>query len=333
MEPLRPRRSPRKSSLDLNGRGYLANLFGFPVSELEAWLQSEHVRPQLQEWYRLAVEDPDHYNYVLDLINQGVFEQTGNEFEEEILLTAFSEGDDITQCVTSGKIDISELSTIDLWTATVWGIASSSQDHIPTFHQLFNLQPLKGLSIVVDVLSIAFHSIAHRGNASCYHVLINGPRSGLEELEAWAEDDTSDIEEDDIMEDSEYASERFSSSEPSEQMSTSDSPLQASSGHEIDNTTATSSLPSIPTKRKFGMDNFEHDLIDDSLTEPMTSALWTRPAIVNFNDPSTVQPKRIKITQEPPTSILPSAPSANFFGNLTIRTRRHSSRRHSKPHK
>lgn len=86
------RRSVREKFIDLNGRGYLSDLLGCSVNDLEAWIQSESVLPHLQLWYKLCIRGVDRYNEILDKINRGDFAAPHNPLEEELLLTCLGEG-------------------------------------------------------------------------------------------------------------------------------------------------------------------------------------------------------------------------------------------------
>lgn len=162
------RRSYRRKVIDLNGRGYLSDQLGLSIEQLEAWTQSSGVKAALATWHRRCIEDAPTYNSILNMINAGVFETRNNKFEEELLLASIGE-----YSLYEDEKTI-ESFAMDMWAEATRSIVKGSLDFLHIFSHLYRYHTARLFAIVIDMLCLAFHSIAHRENDSCWYIIIRG---------------------------------------------------------------------------------------------------------------------------------------------------------------
>lgn len=185
------RRSSRLSNncnLKVNGRDYLSRRLGCSVERLEEWMQSATVQPYLQEWYILAVTLGAYYDKVVALIHNGRFYPgpAQPEGDSHIGIANDFEADILTSCMKANKrstslFEWSKLETMEGWSVTdIWAGAARRVVHYNrAAGQCFQYWPDSEdcHAFVIDLLSLAFHSIVHRGLDSRYHTLIGIPHT------------------------------------------------------------------------------------------------------------------------------------------------------------
>ncbi|KAK5134488.1 hypothetical protein LTR08_006405 [Meristemomyces frigidus] len=198
----KPRRSTRLSAHDdPNGRVYLASLLSWPRHRLETWLTSPTVRPHLQLWYRLCISNSRRFNDAVEWINtgpKGYYFHT-DDLEEDLLLMCLGEGNDGYDYVER-KARTEWWITQEVWARTAWRIVQANAGEKEVFELMVEERPAGAYGFVIEVLCLAFHSIAHRGKGSCYVELING--GGCERAEEALQDETGmdDLVDDDDTE-------------------------------------------------------------------------------------------------------------------------------------
>jgi len=139
-------------------------------------MQAPYIQPHLQHWYLHCVVRARCYNVVLELINTGRFQKPENGFDQDILLECFCIDEHDVSAAT-GKIveaDHDYETTVQLWAKAAHKVIEQSDGREPIITYLLKRHPAKAYYFAIDLLSIAFHGIAHRGRSSCYEVLING---------------------------------------------------------------------------------------------------------------------------------------------------------------
>lgn len=175
------RRSARLGSEDPNGRDYLANLLKCPRAKLENFIISPSVRPHLQLWFTLCIDDCDRYNDAIDWINTGErgYFYNPSDLEEDLLLMCLRED-------SRGRISEKENSygdpevktarwiTQELWALTAWRIVQANKSVGQPFGRMYIDHTVSCYAFAIDLLCIAFHSIAHRSKDSCWMWLIKG---------------------------------------------------------------------------------------------------------------------------------------------------------------
>jgi len=182
-----PRRSARLTVYDSNGRDALASTLNWSRTQLETWLTSPTVRPHLRLWYRTCIENERRYNEGIEWINTGEkgYYYNPSDLEEDVLLECFGEGiaggSPELEAMIGGTVGFAtegiktaSWTTVELWARTAWRIVQNNMDAGQVFEQAALKHPAACYAAVIDLLCIAFHSIAHRGAASCYRDLIIG---------------------------------------------------------------------------------------------------------------------------------------------------------------
>jgi hypothetical protein len=242
------RRSPRQIHYDSNGRDYLADKLGCSRMELEEWIQSPTVRPHLRQWYILCVSGPKRFNDAIEWINSGAdgYFYNPEDLEEELLFLCLETAKDPA---VDGILEVDEhdvvslideankaknMITQELWARTALRVVHSNKGKGQPFETALQTQPATCYAFAIDLLCIAFHSIAFRGYASIYEQLINGKASAQLNFEEYG--DTMDYEIDD--EDTVYSSEDDSESTTMISDHSSDDDFQGAS----EDTDATSEL-------------------------------------------------------------------------------------------
>lgn len=184
------RRSSRLEPYDSNGRLYLADQIGWSRKQLETWITSITVQPHLRLWYQICIGSPRRFNDAVDWINGGEGGYYYNEegLEEDLLLLCLSDGGaDPDNVVPAHEADATSFnnaqkSTTDwptqaIWARAAWRIVNSNKQPGEAFAGSIDTHPAACYSFVIDLLCLAFHSIAHRGAASVYTDLINNSRA------------------------------------------------------------------------------------------------------------------------------------------------------------
>lgn len=186
MADFEPRRSSRLNTHDPNGRDYLCSLMGWSRYRLESWITSPTVQPHLQLWYRLCIESERRYNDAAEWINTGSrgYYYRESDLEDDLLLMCLCEGnggdgDTEPSAYASGTTNTGKWITQELWARTAWRIVQANRGEGQAFTKMSDEHPAACYGFAVDLLSIAFHSIAHRREASCYEELINGPAKSV----------------------------------------------------------------------------------------------------------------------------------------------------------
>jgi len=180
MAVIEPRRSTRVRAYESNGREYLAGTMGWSRQKLEGWLTSPTVRPHLQLWYQLCVTSQRRFNEAVEWINTGErgYFYNKRDLEEDLLLACLGEGVDGWPGEGPGYADkaaqTGSWTTQELWARTSWRVVQANRDSGLAFAKTFLDHTSACYAFVIDVLCIAFHSIAFRGKDSYYRHLING---------------------------------------------------------------------------------------------------------------------------------------------------------------
>lgn len=201
------RRSARHqaASYDANGRDYLAVQLMMTREELEAWLRSPSVHQHLLLWYNLCVLGRRRYNEAAEWINCG---EGGHFYDEQGL-----EGDLLLSCLGEGNIEKGASSATlfadatirtnqwpaeQLWARAAWRVVQYNSGPGQMFEQAVFQHPAAAYALAIDILCIAFHSIAYRSHDSVWHELIGNPIPGSTTTTA-IELDQSDETRDDEM--------------------------------------------------------------------------------------------------------------------------------------
>ncbi|KAK3057351.1 hypothetical protein LTR09_001534 [Extremus antarcticus] len=208
------RRSLRLNPYDSNGREYLAGLLGTGRVNLESWIVSPTVRPHLAYWYRICISGSERFNDAIKWINSGdagyYYNPAG--LEEDLLLICLGGGDDEafkanSEPMTSSK-SFAELnaktkfwSTRELWARAAWRVVHDNRSEGQPFEKRFEEHPAACYGVAIDLLCLAFHSIAFRGKASAYEGLING-----EGMQKKGQEGGVRVEESSLVDDNSFAS-------------------------------------------------------------------------------------------------------------------------------
>ncbi|KAF2216180.1 hypothetical protein CERZMDRAFT_93478 [Cercospora zeae-maydis SCOH1-5] len=179
---VRLRRSQRchAANYDSNGRDYLASELGYTRSGLEKWLAAPEVHQHLALWYNLCVLGRRRYNDAIDWIIEGeegyFYDKQG--LEEDVLLTCLGEGNakilegqELSDFIEDG-VNTSNWSTAKLWARTAWRIVQSNCSEGQCFRTTIVRHPAAAYGLTIDVLCLAFHSIAYRKAESIWHGLV-----------------------------------------------------------------------------------------------------------------------------------------------------------------
>ncbi|KAI5368075.1 hypothetical protein Slin15195_G032090 [Septoria linicola] len=201
------RRSARHqaASYDANGRDYLAGQLTMTRPGLEAWLFSPSVHQHLLLWYNLCVLGRRRYNEAAGWINFG---EGGYFYDEQGL-----EGNLLLLCLGEGNIEKGTSSTTlfadattntnqwpaeQLWARAAWRVVQYNSGPGQIFEQAVFQHPAAAYALAIDVLCIAFHSIAYRQQESVWHELIGASITSSTTTTA-IELDQSDETQDDEM--------------------------------------------------------------------------------------------------------------------------------------
>lgn len=174
-----PTRRSARVIYDSNGRDYLCSVTGWTRDTLDQWLISDSVRSHLQLWYAICIQSKGRFNEGVDWINTGYFYDEG-ALEEDVLLLCLNEGNskDTKDNATStngpayaDKIAITcKWITAEVWGRTSWRIVQDNVGRGEAFEKAVIEHPSAAYAFVIDVLCLAFHSIAYRGKASVWEV-------------------------------------------------------------------------------------------------------------------------------------------------------------------
>ncbi|KAK3717025.1 hypothetical protein LTR37_006080 [Vermiconidia calcicola] len=188
-EPIR--RSARLTTYDSNGREYLASSIGWSLNELQRWVTSPTVQPHLQLWYNLCVSGARRFNDAIEWINTGERGYFYNplDLEEDLLLLCLGEGDGVDEQEPQSRLNEERAAyndekavtgkwiTQELWARTAWRIVQGNRGDEQAFEKHVREHPAACYAFVIDLLCLAFHSLAFRGRASLYEGLVNGASS------------------------------------------------------------------------------------------------------------------------------------------------------------
>ena len=188
MAPGKPRRSPRLDIVESNGRDYLADTMGWTREELEEWVSSSSVKPHLQRWHQICVAGRNRLNDAIGWLSTGNPEYYNNaeELEEDLLLMCLGEGtmDNQGDLGEGGEgesfrhadknVKTTEWTTQELWARTAWRIVQNNKGVGEVFEKRAEAHPAACYGFTIDLVCLAFHSIAFRGRASIWEQLING---------------------------------------------------------------------------------------------------------------------------------------------------------------
>ncbi|SMR47616.1 unnamed protein product [Zymoseptoria tritici ST99CH_3D1] len=188
-----------------NGRDCLAYKLDIGRTNLEAWLTSETVLPHLVLWSKLCIDNPRRYNDASEWVNfvEGKYFEDGGELEEDLLLACLGEGQSNAGGNEEGvgessvfadhNAKTSSWCTQDLWARTAWRIVQDNSGPGEIFQRWIDHHPAFAYAVAIDVLCLAFHSIAWRESASCWWVLINSTPTQEKSKTALASFITSNI--------------------------------------------------------------------------------------------------------------------------------------------
>ncbi|SMQ47833.1 unnamed protein product [Zymoseptoria tritici ST99CH_3D7] len=154
-------------------------------TQLEQWLTSDTVLPHLVLWSKLCIDNPRRYNDASEWVNfvDGKYFEDGGELEEDLLLACLAEGQSNAKGNDEGVGGSSVFAdhnaktalwcTQDLWARTAWRIVQDNSGPSEIFRRKIEHHPAFAYAVAIDILCLAFHSIAWRESASCWWVLIN----------------------------------------------------------------------------------------------------------------------------------------------------------------
>ncbi|KAK5128773.1 hypothetical protein LTR85_000106 [Meristemomyces frigidus] len=171
MNDFKLRRSSRLNTHDPNGRDYLCSLMGWSRHRLENWITSATVRPHLQLWYRLCIQNDRRYNEAVEWINTGDkgYYYRDSDLEEDLLLACLCEGSSVDEDLVDGayadqKTKTEKWITQELWARKAWRIVQANRGEGDAFGGKVDRHPAACYAFAIDLLAIAFHSISHRSN-------------------------------------------------------------------------------------------------------------------------------------------------------------------------
>ena len=172
------------TSYTSNGRDYLASELGCTREQLDTWLKSSKVRPHLQVWYKLCVLGLRRCKEVVEWVETGThighvgYFYDPVEFQLDVALMCLGEGNveggpnySVSQ-YADPTVQTYDWSTQEVWARTVWRIVQENGDGGDFFEAMIQEHPAKAYALVIDMLSIAFHSIIFRRCESVWEKLI-----------------------------------------------------------------------------------------------------------------------------------------------------------------
>ncbi|UJO14364.1 uncharacterized protein CLAFUR5_02367 [Fulvia fulva] len=168
-----------------NGRDYLASEFGCSNEQLDAWLRSSTVRPHLQLWYKLCALGQRRFHEAVEWIERGChIGSKGYFYDPEDGLQV----DVKLFCLAEGNIDASASyqisiyadphvetygwSTAELWARSAWRVVQENASPGGVFETMAKKHASRAYALVIDMMSIAFHSIACRRSTSVWEEII-----------------------------------------------------------------------------------------------------------------------------------------------------------------
>ncbi|EME47148.1 hypothetical protein DOTSEDRAFT_20951 [Dothistroma septosporum NZE10] len=181
------RRSTRSASAlyNSNGRDYLASELGCSQDELNAWLKSSKVRPHVQVWYKLCVLGRRRCQEITDWIARGTHIGKVGYFYDDSKL----QNDVLLECLCEGNIEVGtgyeisifadpsvhtyNWSTQEIWARSAWRIVQENASPGDVFELMVLEHAARAYALVIDILSIAFHSITFRRSESVWEEIID----------------------------------------------------------------------------------------------------------------------------------------------------------------
>ncbi|KAF2168198.1 hypothetical protein M409DRAFT_21642 [Zasmidium cellare ATCC 36951] len=180
--PLPARRSARIDYTS-NGRNYLCSVTGWPREKLDEWLTSNSVRSHLQIWYCLCVSSKRRFNDAIEWINTRAFYEEG-DLEEDLLLMCLQEGNmndaDGNAVVpisayADNTVATSKWITQEVWARAAWRVVQDNAGPGEAFEKAIQEHPAAAYALAIDILCLAFHSIAYREADSVWEgIITNG---------------------------------------------------------------------------------------------------------------------------------------------------------------
>ncbi|SMR46365.1 unnamed protein product [Zymoseptoria tritici ST99CH_1E4] len=184
----------RRSKRDINalklsnGRDYLSCKLRLARTQLEQWLTSDTVLPHLVLWSKLCIDNPRRYNDASEWVNfvGGKYFADGGELEEDLLLACLGEGQTNTTNEEGGgnssvfadhDAKTASWCTQDMWARAAWRIVQDNCGPGGILQRDIEQHPAAAYAVAIDILCLAFHSIAWRETASCWWILINSTPS------------------------------------------------------------------------------------------------------------------------------------------------------------
>lgn len=168
-----------------NGRDYLCSVTGWSRAKVDQWLTSNSVRSHLQLWYRICICSTRRFNDSIDWINTSYYKD-GGELEEDLLLMCLAEGSDTNETTQSDlainpggayadvTVCTSAWITQEVWARTAWRIVQSNAGKGEAFERSIQQHPASAYALAIDILCLAFHSIAYREEKSVWEVCERG---------------------------------------------------------------------------------------------------------------------------------------------------------------
>ncbi|EME86343.1 uncharacterized protein MYCFIDRAFT_172115 [Pseudocercospora fijiensis CIRAD86] len=146
-------------------------------ANFEAWLALPTVHTHTLLWYNLCVVGRRRFKDGREWIETGENGYFYNRsfLEDDLLLMCLEEGD--VEEGVAGKFSDQNTSTFDwitqeVWARTIWRIVQSNRGPGHIFATQAVNHPAAAYGAVIDLLTIAFHSIVFRGGESIWHKLI-----------------------------------------------------------------------------------------------------------------------------------------------------------------
>lgn len=150
----------------------------------EEWLQSQSVKRHLLLWYHLCVKSPKRFNEAVEWINTGEngYFYNSSDLEEDLLLMCLDEGNiEDQQELEEDKASYADQKTLthkwstqEVWARAAWRIVQDNRGAGEAFEHAAINHAAAAYGFVIEILCIAFHSMAFRKWASVWEEIITG---------------------------------------------------------------------------------------------------------------------------------------------------------------
>ena len=149
---------------DSNGRDCVASQLGLSRGEFKLWLRSAAVQPHLRMWRRHCIDGSEHFRNGMKWIDTGYFYAAdGLEIDLALLIIMGGSSDFHPE-----ETDTSESGTMGRWLGCVEKIVGENEGEGMVLDGMKEKSGRYADEIVVEMLCLIFHSVAHRGPASVW---------------------------------------------------------------------------------------------------------------------------------------------------------------------